>query len=88
MTNDVALALTSQMLWLTLIVAGPIVGASMIVGLAVSILQVATQIQEMTLTFIPKLLVIFGLLLALGPWMLAKLVTFGTTLFERIPTLG
>lgn len=87
MTGDAALGLLEQMLWLTAIVAGPIMGASMVVGLFVSILQVATQIQEMTLTFIPKLLVIFGLLLLLGPWMLSRMVQFSVGLFQKIPML-
>ena len=88
MTSDHALVLTNQMLWLTLMVAGPVVGASMVVGLVVSVIQVATQIQEMTLTFIPKLLVIFGVLLLLGPWMISKLVQFGTSVFLEIPSIG
>ena len=81
MTSDTALGLVEQMLWLTLIIGGPVIGASMLVGLAVSIFQVATQIQEMTLTFIPKLLVIFGILVAFGPWMLSKLMQFATSMF-------
>lgn len=57
----------------------------MVVGLVVSIFQVVTQIQEMTLTFIPKILAIFLLFLLLGPWMLSELVEFATLLFTNIP---
>ena len=86
MTADLALKLSQEMLWTAMLVAGPVVGISMIVGLIVSIFQVVTQIQEMTLTFIPKMLAIFFVLVALGPWMLATLVQFGVTLFTNIPT--
>jgi flagellar biosynthesis protein FliQ len=88
MTSDAALGMVEQMLWLTLLVGGPVIGASMVVGLLVSIIQVATQIQEMTLTFIPKLLVIFGVLVTFGSWMLSELIQFGTNAFLRIPTIG
>lgn len=85
MTSDLAFGLSREMLWTAALVAGPIVATSMIVGLVISVFQVVTQIQEMTLTFIPKLLAIFLLLLMLGPWMLVTLVEFGTTLFSSIP---
>jgi flagellar biosynthesis protein FliQ len=85
MTSDLALGLTQQMLWTALWVAGPVIGVSMLVGLLVSIFQVVTQIQEMTLTFIPKLAAIFFVLLVLGPWMLSRLVDFSRTLIAGIP---
>lgn len=88
MNADEALGLVNQMLWLALIVGGPVIGASMAVGLLVSVIQVATQIQEMTLTFIPKLVVIFAVLVLLGPWMLGKLTEFGTQAFLKIATTG
>lgn len=85
MTPDLALKLSQQMLWTAALVSGPVIGISMLVGLIVSIFQVVTQIQEMTLTFIPKMFAILFVLIALGPWMLATLVQFGTTLFTNIP---
>ncbi len=85
MTSDLAFGLSKQMLWTALIVAGPIIGVTMIVGLLVSVLQVVTQIQEMTLTFIPKLIVVFAILVILGPWMLSQLVEFSATLMTNIP---
>jgi flagellar biosynthesis protein FliQ len=85
MTSDLALGLTQQMLWTAMLVAGPVIGVSMVVGLLVSIFQVVTQIQEMTLTFIPKLLAIFLVLVLLGPWMLSVLVQFGVTVVSNIP---
>lgn len=73
------------MLWTAVLVAGPLIAATMAVGLIVSVVQVVTQIQEMTLTFIPKLIVVFVLLVTLGPWMLSQLVAFATTVITNIP---
>lgn len=86
MTSDLALGLTQQMLWTAMWVAGPVIGASMLVGLLVSIFQVVTQIQEMTLTFIPKLVAIFFVILLLGSWMLSTLVEFARSLIANIPS--
>jgi flagellar biosynthetic protein FliQ len=85
MTSDLAFGLTKHMLWTAMLVAGPVIGTTMVVGLVVSIFQVVTQIQEMTLTFIPKLLAIFLLFLLLGPWMLSVLLEFTSTLFTNFP---
>lgn len=87
MTPDFALQLGKEMLWTALTIGAPVIGASMAVGLVVSIFQVVTQIQEMTLTFVPKLIVIFFVLLAAGSWMLATLVAYATQLYSSIPTL-
>jgi flagellar biosynthetic protein FliQ len=69
-------------------VVGPILLAGLIVGIAVSLLQTVTQIQEMTLTFIPKMLVIFGLTIWLLPFMMATLGGFTHTLTDRIVQIG
>jgi len=87
MTSDVALQLMHQMLWTALLVGAPIIGVSMIVGLLVSVFQVVTQLQEMTLTFVPKLVAIFFTLLLAGGWMLGKLVTYSAKLIASIPQL-
>lgn len=86
MTSDLALALSQEMLYTALLIGAPIIGFSMLVGLLVSIFQVVTQIQEMTLTFVPKLLVIFFVLVTLGSWMLSILLEFATALISNIPT--
>ncbi len=65
-------------------VAGPMLGVGMIVGLAVSIFQATTQIQEQTLSFIPKILAIFLTLIVCGPWMLRVLIEFTTELFSYL----
>lgn len=85
MTSDLAQHLSTEMLWTAVLVAGPIMAVSLGVGLVISVFQVVTQIQEMTLTFVPKMIAIFFLLLALGPWMLGTLVKFGATLVGNIP---
>lgn len=87
MTSDLAFGLVREMLWTAMLVSAPVIGVAMAVGLVISIFQVVTQIQEMTLTFIPKLLAIFLVIVMLGSWMLAVLVEFGVTLFSSIPDL-
>lgn len=67
-----------------LLVAGPLLGVSLAVGLLVSIFQALTQINEATLTFIPKILAMGGALLILGPWMLRILTSFTTNLYGNI----
>ena len=74
-------------LLMSLTIAGPLLMGGLVVGLAVGIFQAVTQIHEMTLTFIPKILTIFGILLLLMPWMIMKLIDYTVTLFGRIPAL-
>ena len=76
------------MLWNSLVVAGPILVATLLVGLAISIFQVTTQIQEMTLSYVPKILTSAFLLIAIGPWMMGRLTQFATALYLQIPTLA
>ncbi len=70
-----------------LLISGPMLIAGLIVGLAVGIFQAVTQIHEMTLTFIPKILAIIGVLLMLLPWMIMKITDFVLRLFTMIPQL-
>ena len=74
-------------LWMTVLLAGPLLGAALAVGLFIGILQAATQIQEMTLSFIPKLLALVVALFIAGPWMIQVLVTFSERLIVGIPGL-
>ncbi len=85
MSSDFALALSSEMLWTAILVAAPVLGLSMLVGLVISIFQAVTQIQEMSLTFVPKILTVALTLMAFGPWMLNKLLTFASTVIGNIP---
>jgi flagellar biosynthetic protein FliQ len=76
-----------DMLWLVTLLAAPILGVALGVGLFIGILQAATQIQEMTLSFIPKLASVALVLFLVGPWMLTLLVDFTQQLFLKIPAL-
>jgi flagellar biosynthetic protein FliQ len=67
-----------------LLVGGPLLGVTLVVGLVVSVFQALTQINEATLTFIPKILAMGGALLILGPWMLRILSTFTVDLYENL----
>lgn len=87
MGADRALFLLNELVWTAVIIGGPIMLGTLIVGLIVSVLQVATQIQEITLSYVPKLLTAAVLLLLLGGWMLGRLNQFALTLFQSIPAL-
>lgn len=88
MGADQALELLNQLLWNALLVAGPVLLAALGVGLAISVMQVATQLQEMTLSYVPKLLATVFVLMAMGPWMLHQITQFATATFTMIPELG
>jgi flagellar biosynthesis protein FliQ len=79
--------LFTQLLWKAVAVSAPLLLTVLLVGLLVSVLQVVTQIQEMSLTFIPKLLASVLVLVLAGPWMLSQLVAYSTSLINSIPRL-
>lgn len=87
MNADQALSLLDKMLLNAAIIAGPLLLAILLTGVVISILQVATQIQEMTLTYVPKLIVAGLLLVLLGSWMLGRLTGFAKGLLLAIPDL-
>jgi len=87
LTPDTVIAIVRQALEVAMLVAGPLLLASLAMGLLVSIFQAATQINEMTLSFIPKLLVMFVVLVVMGPWAVRLLVDYVARLFGSIPTL-
>jgi flagellar biosynthesis protein FliQ len=74
-------------IWTTILIAAPLLGVALGVGLFIGIIQAATSINEMTLSFIPKLLVMAMALALFGSWQLVTLVDFARSIFERIPTL-
>lgn len=76
-----------ESLWIAVLVAAPLLGVALAVGLAVGILQAATSIQEMTLSFIPKLGAMILALVIFGGWQIAIMVDFFRRIFERIPEL-
>jgi flagellar biosynthesis protein FliQ len=84
---DVAIDIGREALIITLVISGPILLAGLFVGLLIGLFQAVTQIHEMTLTFIPKILVMVGMFLLLLPWMVIKLIEYTTRLFEMIPTV-
>jgi len=75
-TTDLALQLMGQMLLTALYVTAPVLLPVMVVGLVISIAQVVTQVQEISLTFVPKIITVFIALVVFGPWMLRKLLAF------------
>lgn len=79
--------LAARALWVTLLVSAPILGLGLLVGVLVSIFQAVTQIQEMTLTFVPKIVVVFLSLIFAMPWIIEKLSTYTINLFQMIPML-
>ncbi len=85
MTTQFVVSLARDAVEMTLLVSGPMLLAGLTVGLLVSIFQAVTQIQEMTLTFIPKILAVMFALLFFFPWMLQNLVAFTAKLIESIP---
>ena len=88
MDGDRALGLMNELLWNSMLVAGPILIAALVTGLLISVLQVATQLQEMTLSYVPKLLVSAIMLIMLGPWMVHRITQFAITMIAIIPQLG
>jgi flagellar biosynthetic protein FliQ len=86
--GDRALGLMNALLWNSMLVAGPVLIAALVVGLLISVLQVATQLQEMTLSYIPKLLVSALVLIFLGPWMIYRITQFAISMIALIPSLG
>jgi flagellar biosynthesis protein FliQ len=83
--DEYFVAIAKQALFLVLILTGPPVMIALLVGLTISIVQATTQIQEQTLTFVPKLFAVVATLAIGGPWMLAQLVAFATSLYSSIP---
>jgi flagellar biosynthetic protein FliQ len=85
--QDVVVNLVVQMMELTLKVALPVLLVGLVIGLAVSVLQAVTQIQEQTLSFIPKVLGLVAVIALAGPWMLSEIVSWTQELYGSIPTL-
>jgi len=87
MSVDLVIGLMAEAVKVTLFLAAPMLMVGLIIGLTVSIFQAVTQIQEMTLTFVPKIVVVFLALLLTLPWIIEKLTTYTINLFASIPTL-
>lgn len=87
MTDTVVLELLRQTFWISLKVGGPIMAVALVIGVVIGLVQAITQIQEMTLTFVPKAIAIAAVVLFFGSWMMESLIIFTTDLFDRIPEL-
>ncbi|MGR3841980.1 flagellar biosynthesis protein FliQ [Serratia marcescens] len=87
MTPESVMALGTEAMKVALALAAPLLLAALISGLVVSLLQAATQINEMTLSFIPKILAVVATIIIAGPWMLNLLLDYMRTLFSNLPIL-
>ena len=87
MTPETVTTIGQQALWVTMLIAAPLLLSALAVGLLVGMFQAATQINEMTLSFIPKLLVLVLSLVVAGPWMLSAIVNYTRQLLLQIPAL-
>ena len=85
MSPELVVSLVQQALQVSILVSAPLLLAALATGLLVSVFQAATQINEMTLPFVPKLLAVFAAAVLAGPWMLGLLVDFTRRLFASIP---
>jgi flagellar biosynthetic protein FliQ len=87
MTPELVMNIGRQAIEMTLILSGPLLLSALVIGLIISIFQAATQINEQTLSFIPKLVGTFLVLILAGPWMLQMMVDYIRRLFESIPQI-
>ncbi|MDA8196421.1 MAG: flagellar biosynthesis protein FliQ [Actinomycetota bacterium] len=87
MTDTAVMNIAGQALYIIGKIAGPILAVTLIVGVVISFMQAITQIQETTLTFIPKLIAVGAVIFFAGHWMIGQLITFTDQLFAQIPQL-
>jgi flagellar biosynthetic protein FliQ len=88
MLNDTIVDLLRQMLWISLLLAGPVLLTALIVGLVIGLLQAVTSIQEQTLTFVPKIVALALVLALLGGWMLRMLISYSAEMLGNLPKWG
>ena len=85
MTPETVMTIATQAMKMTLLLAGPLLLVALVAGLAISLFQAATQINEMTLSFIPKIIAVFIAIIIAGPWMLNLLLDYVRTVFTNLP---
>lgn len=88
MTPETVMTIATQAMKITLLLAAPLLLVALAAGLVVSLFQAATQINEMTLTFIPKLIALFVTMVLAGPWMINTMVDYMREVFQSIPALA
>lgn len=87
MTVGFAANIISQAVFQTLMIAAPMLGLGLLVGLTISVFQATTSIQEMTLTFVPKIVVVLGSLVIFGSWIINSMINFTMRIFSFIPDM-
>lgn len=87
MGPDSVIQIGSEAIKMVLLISMPMLGIALVVGIAISLFQAVTQIQEMTLTFVPKIIAVFAAIIFAAPWMTEKMVSFTQNLFAMIPNL-
>lgn len=87
MFEDVVMGIATEAMYTVLLVSAPVLIVSLVVGLLISIFQATTQLQEMTLVFVPKIVAVFIVIIIFGPWMLHIMTSFTYELYASIPSL-
>ena len=87
MDTSIVVDLGREALFVAVLIASPLLGVALVVGLIIGVIQAATSINEMTLSFIPKLAALVLILLGVGSWQISVLIDFTRRIYERIPTL-
>jgi flagellar biosynthetic protein FliQ len=87
MSSDLAIQLGRDALFMVMLISAPMLGLGLIVGILVSIFQAITQIQEQTLSFIPKIIAVFVAILVFGPWMLNLMIDYTKDLLMQMPAM-
>ena len=87
MEPSAVIDLAREALWITILVSAPLLGVTLVIGLAIGVVQAATSINEMTLSFIPKLVALADAIVLFGNWQIALLVDYVRGIYERIPGL-
>ncbi|XGA80158.1 flagellar biosynthesis protein FliQ [Halomonas sp. CH40] len=87
MTPEMVMSIAYQGMRVTLLLGGPLLLVALLTGLIISLFQAATQVNEMTLTFIPKILAVFATLVLAGPWMLQVIMDYTQRLFAELPAM-
>ncbi|AQV97012.1 MULTISPECIES: flagellar biosynthesis protein FliQ [Cupriavidus] len=88
MTPETVMTIATQAMKMTLLLAAPLLLVALAAGLLVSLFQAATQINEMTLSFIPKLIALFATMVLAGPWMINSMVDYMREVFQSIPAMA
>jgi flagellar biosynthesis protein FliQ len=88
LSDATVIALAQEALMTTLMIAAPILIVSLVIGVTISIFQAMTQVNEVTLTFVPKIFGVFAVAALLGPWMIGTMVAYTTRLFSTLPTIA